>query len=382
MHRRILCVDDETNVLNALQRNLRKYFAVDTASDPSQALTLLDHQEPYAVIVADMRMPGMDGVEFLSRARTKCPDSVRIMLTGNADQQTAINAVNRGHVYQFLTKPCPPETLALVVSDGVKQYELLMAERELLEKTLNGSVKLLTEILSVIDPQSFGRGQQLRESMRLYIEPPTERAWELELAALLAPIGCISIPAPVLVKARARLALTDAEQSLWIRVPEFGSRLIANIPRLETVAKIILYQNKHFDGSGFPADKSSGEDIPVGARILKVLNDLLDLESKGVSLKQALEEMENRYGWYDPRVLDAACLRFDKGQSVTKGNAQTTRAITAAELQVAQVITQNVYTADGMLIVKAGSVVTPMLLDRLTNFAAVNGLRELIEVRV
>ncbi|HVM60905.1 MAG TPA: HD domain-containing phosphohydrolase [Verrucomicrobiae bacterium] len=381
MHRRILCVDDETNVLNALQRNLRKYFAVDTATDGAQALTLLDGREPYAVIVADMRMPGMDGVEFLTRARAKAPDSIRIMLTGNADQQTAVDAVNRGHVYQFLTKPCPPETLAIVVSDGVKQYEMLIAERELLEKTLNGSVKVLTEILSVIDPQSFGRGQQLRESMRLYIVPPTERAWELELAALLAPIGCVSIPAPVLVKARARLPLSDAELTLWMRVPEFGSRLIANIPRLETVAKIILYQNKHFDGSGFPVDKCAGADIPVGARILKVLNDLLDLESKGVSQKQALEEMQNRTGWYDPRVLDTACLRFDKGQSVTGTIACVPRAVSAAELREGQVITQNVYTADGMLIVKAGSVVTPMLLDRLTNFAAVNGLREPIEVQ-
>ena len=132
MHRRILCVDDEVNVLNALQRNLRKYFAVDTASDGTQALTALERQGPYAVIVADMRMPGMDGVELLTRVRDKYPDTVRVMLTGNADRQTAIDAVNRGHVYQFLTKPCPPETLSIVVSEGVKQYEFVVAEREFL----------------------------------------------------------------------------------------------------------------------------------------------------------------------------------------------------------------------------------------------------------
>src|SRR6184192_4097590 len=105
-------------------------------------------QGPYVVVVADMQMPGMNGVQFLTKAEAFSPDTVRIMLTRNADQKTAADAVNQGHVFRFLNKPCSPEQLAVTLTAGLKQYKLITAERELLESTLNGSVKLLTDILS------------------------------------------------------------------------------------------------------------------------------------------------------------------------------------------------------------------------------------------
>jgi DNA-binding NtrC family response regulator len=148
MSNKILCIDDDANVLTGIQRNLRKQFDIDTAVGALAALKLIEKECPYAVIVADMQMPGMNGVEFLNIARKKYPDTVRVMLTGNADQKTATDAVNRGHIFSFLNKPCPPEKLAEVLTDGIKQYRLITAERELLENTLNGSVKVLMEILS------------------------------------------------------------------------------------------------------------------------------------------------------------------------------------------------------------------------------------------
>src|SRR5438876_3981097 len=102
MSKKILCVDDEPNILQAYQRSLRKQFAIDTALGGAQALELIASQGPYAVIVADMQMPGMNGIEFLIQAAQKTPDTVRIMLTGNADQKTAVEAGNKGHVFQFL----------------------------------------------------------------------------------------------------------------------------------------------------------------------------------------------------------------------------------------------------------------------------------------
>jgi CheY-like chemotaxis protein len=156
MNERVLCVDDDPNVLAGYQRGLRKQWHLETASSGQAALGLLETQGPYAVIVADMQMPGMNGVELLTRARTLAPDTVRIMLTGNADQKTAVEAVNEGHVFRFLNKPCSAEMLALVLDAAVRQYRLVVAERELLEKTLSGSVKILTEILSLQDPRTFG----------------------------------------------------------------------------------------------------------------------------------------------------------------------------------------------------------------------------------
>lgn len=382
MNHKILCVDDDANVLDALQRNLRKEFTIDIAQGGEPALALIEKQGPYAVIMADMRMPGMDGVQFLSRARGKAPDTVRIMLTGNADQQTAIEAVNQGHVYQFLAKPCSPEVVAMALRGGLKQYELVMAERELLEHTLNGSIKVLSEIMSVIEPQSFGRGQQLRDYMRAYVQSAADRAWQLELAAALAPIGYVAIPGATTGRMRAGQPLSDAETEMLARVPESGSKLLANIPRLEPVAQIVLYQNKHFDGSGFPSDPLAGDAIPIGARILKVLNDLIDLEAKGMTKMQALQEMQQRVGWYDPRVLDAAFVRFDAYLPKASSAPHTAQAMSANELRQGQVFFSSVYTVDGDLIVKAGTRVTPMLQERLRNFARLQGLREPLEVEV
>ena len=165
---KILFVDDDPNLLAAFQRNLRRQFTFDTALGGQEGLELLRTQGPYALLLVDMRMPGMDGIEFLERAQALAPDAVRMMLTGNADQQTAVEAVNRGHVFRFLNKPCPPEVLVPALEHGLKQFEMLRMERELLEGTLTGSVKVMTEVLGMVAPDALGRGQRLRESMRLF----------------------------------------------------------------------------------------------------------------------------------------------------------------------------------------------------------------------
>src|SRR5882724_8374025 len=142
--KKILLVDDEPNLLAALQRALRKQFAVETACGGAAGLVALQKWRDYAVVVSDMRMPEMNGVEFLSRTREIAPDVVRIMLTGNADQATAIEAINQGRIFTFLHKPCSPEKLAEALTAGVVHHQLVTAERELMESTLRGSVKILT----------------------------------------------------------------------------------------------------------------------------------------------------------------------------------------------------------------------------------------------
>ena len=130
MTRKALCVDDDANILAAHRRQLRNAFKIDTAQSGQDGLKALDEKGPYPVIVSDLRMPGMDGIEFLSKAREKAPDSVRIMLTGNADLEAAIEVVNEGGIFRFLTKPCSPASLLRALNDGVSQYCLIKAERE------------------------------------------------------------------------------------------------------------------------------------------------------------------------------------------------------------------------------------------------------------
>lgn len=377
MSLKILCVDDDANVLAGYQRNLRKQFQIDTALSGAAGLTMLETQGPYAVVVADMNMPHMNGVQFLMEVRRRAPDTVRIMLTGNADQQTAIAAVNQGHVFQFLTKPCPPEALASALQQGLRQYQLVTAERELLEKTLNGSIKVLVDVLSMADPQAFGFGQKLREAMRTFARAlNVGQTWELELAAMLSPIGYVTVPPVVLQKYRAGFSLTGPERDMIERVPELGANLIANIPRLESVARIVRYQAKRYDGSGFPADELKGEDIPVGARILKVLADMVQLEAKGLPRFKALDQMRSRTGWYDPRVLSAAFACFDVYLPEGPATAAPPRAVSLAELRVGHVLADKVVSNDGVVIAGPGTEVTQMVLQKLHNFAQTSGLKE------
>jgi response regulator RpfG family c-di-GMP phosphodiesterase len=378
---KILFIDDDASILAAYQRSLRKQYSIDIALGGEAALATIADRGPYAVIVADMQMPRMNGVQFLTKAEALAPDTVRIMLTGNSDQRTATEAVNQGHVFRFLNKPCSPEALALALKAGVRQYDLVTAERELLENTLNGSVKLLTDILSMVDPESFGQAKKLREYMRIYIQPMHSASpWEFEIAAMLSPIGLVTVPPTLLYKIREGHDLTAAEKEILARAPETGSDLLSNIPRLEPIARIIRFQNKHYDGSGSPNEFLAGGDLPIASRILKVLFDLLHLEREGKSRPEALAEMRDRTGWYDPEVLDAAFVRFDINFSSTQEVVRVNRTITLQELTVKQILRSGLFTCDGTLIAPEGTEISQLLLAKIHNFHELVGVQEPIHV--
>jgi response regulator RpfG family c-di-GMP phosphodiesterase len=379
--KKILFVDDEPNILAAFQRQLHKHFQVDTATGPAAGLAALQNWREYAVVVADMQMPEMNGVDFLVKVKSAAPDLVLMMLTGNADQATAVKAINRGNIFRFLNKPCPPEELVSALEAAVRQHELITAERELLEKTLNGSIKVLTEILALFDPIRFGHAEKLRYQVRqMAAALKLGQTWELEAAALLANIGHVTLPPELVLKARLGQPLSPREQQILERIPEVGSNLLAQIPRLDEVARIILYQGQRFDGSGFPPDKVAGEGLPVGARILKVLADLAQLEKKGVQRPAAIDEMRKRKDWYDPQMLNvvvnALCQEADE-----RGPIQgTTRLVTFLNLRIGDVLAADLVTKDGVLIISAGNRVTLPMMQRLRNFAALSGVKEPIHV--
>lgn len=374
---RVLCVDDDPNVLSAFQRLLRNQFDVEAVLGPVQGLSALNQSSPFAVVVADMRMPVMDGIQFLSQVKRKCPDTVRIMLTGCADLHSAIDAINQGSIFRFLTKPCPPETFLKTLESGVRQFRLVTAERDLLEKTLQGSVNVLTDILALSEPESFGRAQKLRDRMReIGHAMSVESTWDLELAAMLCQIGQVTVPGDVLARGRDGQDLLDAELELLTRVPEVSQRLLSQIPRLESVGRIVYYQAKRFDGAGFPGDPVSGDKIPLGSRILKALIDLARLEAEGISTELCLEQMVNTPGCYDPQVLEVA-VRLFCPRAVQHGEAvKRKKAIPFSELRPGDVLAEDVQTRENILIVSAGYKISPMLLERLRNFARLSGVRE------
>lgn len=382
MTSKVLFVDDDPNLLSAIQRTLHKHFKIDTCLDAAVALRQLVDDGPYAVVVADMRMPEMDGLEFLKKARALAPDTVRLMLTGNADQKTAVDAVNDGHVFRFLTKPCPPPTLVPALEAGLGQYRVVLAERELLENTLSGAVEALTEIHSLTDPQTFERSRRLREYARAFVQTaPHTFTWELELAAMLSQIGRVTVPAAVLAKTRTGISLTGPEKDVLDRIPEVSARLLEKIPRLEQVARTVRYHQKHFDGTGFPADSLGGEDIPVGSRILKVLSDLIELECDGVSKAAAFQAMNDRAGRYDPNVLAAAMRCFDVALDEDASTPRHPLSIAVESLRAGHVLAEDILTHDGNLVVSAGTKLSPAMLEKLFNFRLLKAIDETILVR-
>lgn len=374
---RILFVDDDANLLAAYQRQLRHHFSMETALSGLEGLEKIKNNGPFAVIVSDYRMPGMDGVHFLAEAKEKTPDSVRILLTGYADLETAIGAVNEGNIFRLLTKPCPPEVLVNALDAALSQYRLVLAERELLDKTLRGCLKVLTDVLSLLNPDALGRASRItRYACQIAAEMRVAEMWQIETAAMLSQIGCIILPEETLQKVCKGSKLTPEESQIYNMHVSIASDLISKIPRMENIAKIILYQEKHYDGSGIPPDTCSGENIPLSSRILKVCLDFDALLGYGLSKGKALFHLRQRPGWYDPKVLTAL------EQVIGLEARYEVKTLKVQQLQENMILAEDVRNNKGVLLITKDQVLTRPLLLHLQNFAISTGVKEPIRVFV
>jgi response regulator RpfG family c-di-GMP phosphodiesterase len=374
----VLFVDDEVHVLSGMIRNFRSSpFEVWTAHDGPTALGLLRDRGPFAAIVSDLRMPGMDGVSLLRRARDQAPETVRVLLTGQADLEDAVAAINQGAIFRFIAKPCPPLVLQKVVESAVQHNQLLLAERELLEHTLHGSIKALTDVLSLVNPVAFGRASRLRQMVSdLAAAFDIRDRWPVEIAAMVSQIGFVILPPDTLDKVYEGQPLTDDEQAMMDRMPGVIQQVLGNIPRLGPVLEILAYQQKNYDGTGEPPDNVAGDLIPWGSRALKVASDLDVLESQGTPSELAFESMRVRKGCYDPAILGRLAQIHHRAQK------QQVRELPLRKLQPGMVLAQDVRTKLGSLIVARGQEVTPSLLERIRNFSPGMGVQEPIRVLI
>jgi response regulator RpfG family c-di-GMP phosphodiesterase len=373
---RVLFVDDEPNVLSAFVRSLRAApFEVRTALNGHSALETIRRDGPFAAIVSDLRMPGMDGVAMLRRVREMAPDTVRVLLTGQPDLEDAIAAINQGSIFRFITKPCPPPILRNMVETAVAQHRLLVAERELLEQTLHGSIRALTEILSLVSPAAFGRATRLRRSVsELLSSFDIREKWHVEVAAMVSQIGCVILPPHTLESVYEGRPLSEEEQAMIERMPGVVEQVLGNIPRLEPVLEILAYQHKNYDGTGMPLDGVAGEAIPWGSRALRVVVDYDLLESQGNSTAMAFDVMRGRTGRYDPAILERLAQIHKSTQEFE------VRELPVRMLAPGMVLAQDVRTRQGSLVIARGQEVTPSLVERLRNFSSRLGGQEPIRV--
>ncbi|MCL5020736.1 MAG: hypothetical protein M1339_03555, partial [Bacteroidetes bacterium] len=198
--------------------------------------------------------------------------------------------------------------------------------------------------------------------------------------AMLSDIGAVTIPDSVLQKVQEGALLNKIEEAMYDRIPRIGHDLLANIPRLSNVAKIVLYRQKHFDGSGFPEDSVSGENIPYESRVLKVLGDLVDLEFKGRLRGEAFQEIISRTGWYDPQILqklaDLPAIKNGPASSIGRKVAR----VGVGELRPGLILKEPIITARGLRLVDKGASISAPMIEKIRNHAELTGIREPIEV--
>jgi response regulator RpfG family c-di-GMP phosphodiesterase len=373
----VLFVDDDANILAGYKRQLRSLYNIETAINGQQGLEILTLQGPFGVVVADYRMPGMDGNQFLSKAKEVSPDTVRMMLTGHAELSQAIEVINQGHIFRFLTKPCSQETLVKALQAGLEQYRLITAERELLEKTLGHSIRLLTDVLSLANPVAFSQMLNIRKvarkittSMRLL------DSWQYELAAMLSQIGCIALPSSVLEKMHAGETLLKGEESMFASHPTIGYKLLADIPRLGSVPLMVRDQQKEF--ADFRNRKSASSDLQaeLGAQIIKTAVDYDRFIHGGMMHLEVVKKMAKYSRIYNPEIVQAL------GDEVILQGEFQVKMINVEEVGAGMIANEDIRSKNGEIVVTKDQEISYLVLERLIFTSKESGVIEPFRVLV
>ena len=378
MSDRVLFVDDEPNVLDGIRRQLRNRVNIETAIGAAAGLSMIESKGPFAVVVSDMRMPEMNGARFLSKVNEISPNTVRMVLSGQADLDSTVAAVNEGHIFRFLMKPCDSDKLVEVVNSGIAQYRLVNAEKHLLEETLNATVKVLLEVLGLINPAAQRRAAQIQkyaESATKALKPPDP--WKFQLAAMLSQLGCVALPPEMLARVYGGQALSDEENKLYRSHPEVAGKLLGQIPRLEDVAAMVAGQLRTPAKELATGDVKSWNPQLLGAAILWTAVRLDQFVDEGRSVHYAIHQIM-QLAPHLPKQITAAMLTAP----VTGGGRRESRTLTVEELGIGMILEAEVLSAKGIRLVPKGVEITASLLGRLSTIARGVGVTEPIQVSV
>jgi hypothetical protein len=300
-----------------------------------------------------------------------------MILSGQADLESTIAAVNDGHIFRFLTKPCSTEQLTETVAAGLRQYELVNAEKDLLEKTLSGVVRILTEILGMTNPGAYSRAariQRYTEGLTTALGLPL--VWELRLASMLSQLGFVALPSDTLTKVYAGQKLSPDEQAMYAAHPEMAGKLLAGVPRLETVAEIVAGQATRLDPARMPADLSAWDAKSLGMLLLRTASELDELLSAGLKPPEAIEKLKAPKHGLPASILQAlAKMPLESSQTVA-------RMVSLAQLAPGMILDQDVMSSKGIRLIPKGQEVTRTMLERLHSVAAGIGIVEPLRVCV
>jgi len=374
---KVLVVDGDQKALKRCRKHLGPEIDTEIVHDADMALEAIRTTEhPYGAVVTELMVPGMDGLELLKLVKDSSPKSGRFILSNECQPDRVIEAVNQAKVCGFAKKPIENSNLKDLLLDSLKTFETDISEVELLTQTLTGSVRLLIEILSIVNPVAFDRTTTIRPLAKQIAQKMKMRnVWECEIAAMLCQIGTVSIPKTIMQKIHDREDLEQLELKTFEQHPEFGASLVSIIPRLRNVANFIKYQNKSYNGKGYPKDEVKGETIPTGARILRVVNDFEKMRQDGVSMEDAFFTIQENDQDYDLQVVAALEEIIDMTPGYVSLNVRV------AGLPIGSILSQDVHTSDGRLLIQNGHTVDEETKKKLLYHSKNAGVEEPILVR-
>lgn len=402
----VLAVDDEPNILAALRRLLRNTgWRLLTAGSAAEALAQLA-VEPVDAVLSDMRMPGMDGVQLLERVSLGWPRTARLLLTGQADLGSTIEAINRGRLHRFISKPWNDDELLLTLRQVAENQQLearklaleqltqeqneelktlnasletrvalrtaeLAAANERLKRNYLTSIKAFTALIELRGSGQMGHARQVAELSRRIAQAMALDAGsthELAIAALLRDIGYIGLSDALLARPLSRL---DSDELRRYRLhPVLGEQALLASDDMQGVAPLIRAHHERWDGQGFP-DGLHGEAIPLGARILAVADSFEDLRHGRID-GEALDPAEarrvilaGRGRQFDPAVVDAFASLYATAPPRPR---VPTRRLSTAELRAGQTLAEDFVSPHGVLMLSAGQRLSEELISRIQAF--------------
>jgi CheY-like chemotaxis protein len=356
---RVLCVDDEPAVLEGLRRTLRRDFDVATALSGSAGLRLIEDETSFAVIVSDMRMPMMDGATFLRAAKQRAPLTVRLLLTGEANLNSAVAAVNEGGVYRFMLKPVRPPDLLEFTQQAAALHQRDVAHHGLVDVTLDGAVKALYEMLTLAAPQRAALGKRIaRDVAELAAAVQVPSNDDLVLAGRLSMLGWATLSPEFVQRVHHRAVLSDKERKLVKSMPSLAAQLVARLPRLEATRDLI----QALDG------QKPTSAISEGANVLRVAHEFACHDATGRPAKEAVALMRGRPHVYDQAIVDVVAQKHGAGEA--EAVETDVFEIDFERLEIGMVLAADLRTTSGMLLVKKGNAVTGAVYGRLDQMAS------------
>lgn len=417
--RTVLCVDDEPSILSALKRLFRPTgHRILTAESGAAALALLE-SESIDLIISDMRMPMMTGAELLSQVRTRWPDVTRLLLTGYADIDSTISAINDGQIHRYIAKPWKDSEILGTVAEAFER-KALIAEKNRLEalsirqneelKALNAtleqkveertaelaqlndrlkknyfnSIKSFSNLIELRGGALVGHSRKVADLARRTAKAlnlDDTQSHDVFIAALMHDIGKIGLSDVTLSKPVSKM--TPEESARYRLHPIFGEQALMGLDDMQPVAALIRSHHERHDGRGFP-DALKEDAIPMGARILAVVDAYEDMQA-GHLITECLSPNEartmigrGRGTQFDPVVVDAFLSLFAKPTAPPPHRPLRLRT---NELRSGMVLASDFLSAEGVLLLAADHVLTDELIARIKAFERREGRPILLAIR-